>query len=116
MTTREILFLVAGILVAIFGALTPLFRKLASKTETKIDDTVLELAISAVNYVQNNFLDSSNESKKQRAMDLVALNLAQKGIEKSKEVISDAVEMGVTQLKVAKTEKIAKENIGEEKK
>ncbi|WP_155732999.1 hypothetical protein, partial [Streptobacillus moniliformis] len=71
MTTKEILLLVAGVLVAIFGALVPLFKKLAKRTETTIDDTILDLSIQAVAFVEKHFLDKSGMSKKALATELL---------------------------------------------
>ncbi|WP_064612093.1 phage holin, LLH family [Streptobacillus moniliformis] len=92
MTTKEILLLVAGVLVAIFGALIPLFRKLVKKTETTIDDTILELSIQAVSFVEKHFLDKSGVSKKALATELVVNGAKKIGKEITEEVAEKVVE------------------------
>ncbi|WP_196758720.1 phage holin, LLH family, partial [Streptobacillus moniliformis] len=106
MTTKEILLLVAGVLVAIFGALVPLFKKLAKRTETTIDDTILDLSIQAVAFVEKHFLDKSGMSKKALATELLVNAAKNKGKEITEEVAEKVVEKAWATQEIAKaTEK-----------
>lgn len=101
MDKREIILIVVGVLVGIFTGLIPLFKKLATKTETKIDDKILEIAIRSVKFVETNFLNSSNKSKKLRAMDILENTLLAEGVKNvSEKVLDKAVEKAVTNVKL----------------
>lgn len=92
MTKMEIVYLVVGVLIAIFGALVPLFRNLAKKTESKVDDAILELAIKAVSFVEANFINKSGISKHKIAKELVNESLEKASKEVSEKVVDKAIE------------------------
>lgn len=101
MDKREIILIVVGVLVGIFTGLIPLFKKLATKTETNIDDKILEIAIRSVKFVETNFLNSSGSSKKLRAMDILENTLLAEGVKNvSEKVLDKAVEKAVTNVKL----------------
>lgn len=105
MTVKEIILLIVGVLLAVFTGLIPLFKKLAKKTETKVDDHILELAIKSVQYIDTYFLNSSNTSKKLRAMDILEIILGQEGTKVSNEVLDRTIEKAVSVIKIAEIEK-----------
>lgn len=88
-----IIFMILGF---VLGMLTPFLRNLVKKTETKVDDIALEVAINVVNFVDGMFNGKSPESKKQRASDLIEMNLAKLGLTVSKDTISSVIEKAVT--------------------
>ncbi len=111
MTTKEILLLVAGVLVAIFGALIPLFRNLAKKTETTIDDTILDLAIQAVAFVEKHFLDKSGSSKKALATEMLG-RMAEKERKALTETVAEkAIEKAWATQEIAKATEKDKEEV-----
>ena len=50
MTKLEIMYTVLGVLTGVFLGLVPTFRKLVQKTETKVDDNILEIAVNVVQW------------------------------------------------------------------
>lgn len=92
MSKMEVIYLVGGILVGIFGALVPLFRKLAKRTESKLDDKILEISIQAVNFVDKHFLDKSGTSKKALASELITREVEKAGKTVTETVVDKAIE------------------------
>lgn len=92
MSKMEIFYLVLGVLVALFMALVPLFRSLAKKTETKLDDSILELSIKAVEFVEANFLNKKGASKHAIAKEIINASLEKANKEVSEKVVDKAIE------------------------
>lgn len=92
MSKMEIVYMVLGALTGLFVALIPLLRNLAKKTESKVDDTILELSIKAVEFVDNHFLNKSGNAKGKLATALVTENLKAQGKKVAEEVVEKTVE------------------------
>lgn len=102
MDKGTILGLIGIIIGSIITSLAPKLRELVKKTDTNIDDIALEIVIQ----VNEIFSNSSNESKKQRAKDMIELATAKEGIKNiSDKILDKTVEMAVTKAKLLEAEK-----------
>lgn len=84
MSKMEILMGVLGVIVGvgatIFAKFGKRFEEMAEKTPTKIDDVILKYARLGVDYADNYFNGSSNETKKKMATLETLKQLAENGI------------------------------------
>ncbi|WP_156299025.1 phage holin, LLH family [Streptobacillus canis] len=92
MSKMEIIYLVSGVLVGLFGSLLPLFRYLAKKSATTVDDKILEISIQAVNFVDKHFLDKSGASKKALAGEIIERGAKEIGKEINENIVDKAIE------------------------
>lgn len=94
--------LVISVVGFILGKLEPKLREWVAKSNTKIDDKILDVALWIVPMVDEMFNGSTGTSKKQRAKDLIAIELAKQGVNKVKEeLVDNTIEKALTLTKVA---------------
>lgn len=89
--TKETMILLGGVAIGIFSSLIPVFKKLVVKSESKVDDTLLELSIKAVEFVEIHFLNKKGEAKSTIAKEIVERELKSKGQEIADSVIEKAI-------------------------
>lgn len=112
MTKMEIVYVVLGTLTGLFMGLVPVFKMLAEKTATKVDDKILEIAIGIVAWYEENFEYKDGKNKKARAVSALGIALAKKGIKTSEKALDKAVENAVT---IIEKDKLIKEKLSESK-
>ena len=111
MTKLEIMYTVLGVLAGAFLGLVPTFRKLAQKTETKVDDNILEIAVNIVQWYEDNFKYKDGANKKARAITEVGMQVEKLGLKATDAVIDKAVERAVT---IVEENTLAKEELKKE--
>lgn len=111
MTKLEIMYTILGILTGAFLGLVPTFRKFAEKTETKVDDNILEIAVNIVQWYEDNFKYKDGANKKARAITEVGMQVEKLGIKATDAVIDKAVERAVT---IVEKNTLAKEELKKE--
>ena len=94
------------ILMFSLGCLAPLLRQLVKKTNSKIDDYLLEIALHYVKFVDGAFEGDKGESKKQRAFDLIQDELEKRNKFVPDEKINRVIEKAVTMKKVSDFEEL----------
>lgn len=97
---KNILIYLVPILSFVLGMAAPILREKVKKTPNKIDDILLDIALSSVGFVDKAFKGDSPESKKQRAMDLIEEQLTKYGKTVSEKALDKVVEKAVTINKV----------------
>lgn len=108
MTKLEIMYTVLGVLTGVFLGLVPTFRKLVQKTETKVDDNILEIAVNVVQWYEDNFKYKDGANKKARAITEVGMQVEKLGLKATDAVIDKAVERAVT---IVEKNTLAKEEL-----
>lgn len=108
MTKMEIVYVVLGTLTGLFMGLVPVFKMLAEKTATKVDDKILEIAIGIVDWYEENFEYKDGKNKKARAVSALGMALAKEGIKTSEKALDKAVENVVT---IIEKDKLIKEKL-----
>ena len=108
MTKLEIMYTVLGVLTGVFLGLVPTFRKLVQKTETKVDDNILEIAVNVVQWYEDNFKYKDGANKKARAITEVGMQVEKLGLKATDTVIDKAVERAVT---IVEKNTLAKEEL-----
>ena len=111
MTKLEIMYIVLGVLTGVFLGLVPTFRKLAQKTETKVDDNILEIAVNIVQWYEDNFKYKDGANKTARAITEVGMQVEKLGLKATDAVIDKAVERAVT---IVEKNTLAKEELKKE--
>ena len=96
MTKLEIIYTILGVLTGAFLGLVPTFKKLVQKTETKVDDNILEIAVNTVQWYEDNFKYKDGANKKARAITEVGMQVEKLGLKATDAVIDKAVERAVT--------------------
>ena len=108
MTKLEIMYTVLGVLTGVFLGLVPTFKKLVQKTETKVDDNILEIAVNTVQWYEDNFKYKDGANKKARAITEVGMQVEKLGLKATDTVIDKAVERAVT---IVEKNTLAKEEL-----
>ena len=108
MTKLEIMYTVLGVLTGVFLGLVPTFRKLVQKTEKKVDDNILEIAVNVVQWYEDNFKYKDGANKKARAITEVGMQVEKLGLKATDAVIDKAVERAVT---IVEKNTLAKEEL-----
>lgn len=96
MNKIEIMYTVIGAVIGIFLGLVPTLRKLTEKTETKVDDTILNVAINIVQWYEDNFKYKDGSNKKARAVAELGMQAEKLGIKATDKVLDTAIERAVT--------------------
>lgn len=108
MTKLEIIYTILGVLTGAFLGLVPTFKKLVQKTETKVDDNILEIAVNVVQWYEDNFKYKDGANKKARAITEVGMQVEKLGLKATDAVIDKAVERAVT---IVEKNTLAKEEL-----
>ncbi len=91
----KLIFLVP-VISFILGYFAPILKAKVKKTDTKIDDFLLEIALASVGFVDKAFKEDKGESKKQRAKDIIESELNSYNKKVSDKILDKVIEKAVT--------------------